>query len=109
MRSKEELLKDIDTTLDQLIQNAETIQAISTDSLFEEEICALQKTQQSLLAHLVHVDKHISRSAVSTAGRLEKKMHLYQELAQKLPRAQSEEDKKKRLVQKPRIGRNRKS
>lgn len=56
IRSGEEILIDIDTTLDQLIQNAATINRISFDTLFANEMEALQKTQESLLARLIHMN-----------------------------------------------------
>ncbi len=56
IRSGEEILVDMDTTLDQLIQNAATINRISFDTLFSNEMEALQKTQESLLARLIHMN-----------------------------------------------------
>jgi len=56
IRSGEEILVDIDDTLDHLIQNASAINCISCDPLFANEIEALQKTQESLLARLVHMN-----------------------------------------------------
>jgi DNA gyrase/topoisomerase IV subunit A len=56
MNSTEAMLADIDETLDQLIKNAEAIQDISLNTLYANEVEALQKTQESLLAHLVHMD-----------------------------------------------------
>lgn len=53
VKSEEEILADIDTTLDQLIQNADAVQQISHRSLFTNEIELLQKTQESLLARLL--------------------------------------------------------
>ena len=59
IRSGEEILSDIDLTLDQLIKNAATIQSISFDALLANEIEALQKTQESLLARLFHMNNLI--------------------------------------------------
>lgn len=55
IRSGEEILSDIDATLEQLIQNARVLKSIHTETLFAEEVTALQKTQESLLARLVHM------------------------------------------------------
>lgn len=52
----EEVLLEIDSTLDQLIRNAEAIQGIDLKDLSETEFEAFQKTQESLLQHLVHMD-----------------------------------------------------
>lgn len=56
IRSSEEILADIDATLDQLIENADVIKDVSLQSLFATEVEALQKTQESLLARLVHMN-----------------------------------------------------
>lgn len=56
IRSGEEILADIDATLDQLIENANAVKPISTSALFTSEVEALQKTQESLLARLVHMN-----------------------------------------------------
>lgn len=54
--SDENILADIDATLDQLIQNADVVAKVPLCHLQEIEIDALQKTQESLLARLVHMD-----------------------------------------------------
>ena len=53
----EEILMEIDSTLDRLIRNAEAIQNVSMKELSETEIEAFQKTQESLLQHLIHMDQ----------------------------------------------------
>lgn len=55
----EEILLEIDTTLDQLIKNAETMQKVELKELSETEIDAFQKTQESLLQHLLHMDQFL--------------------------------------------------
>lgn len=55
--SDEEILAGIDSTLDQLIDNAEVLH--DHKSLFEYEIDALQKTQESLLSHLLNLEKRL--------------------------------------------------
>jgi hypothetical protein len=52
----EEVLLEIDSTLDQLIRNAEVIHDVDLKSLSETEIDAFQKTQESLLQHLIRMD-----------------------------------------------------
>lgn len=56
IRSSDEILADIDATLDQLIENADVIKRFSLQSLFVSEVEGLQKTQESLLARLVHMN-----------------------------------------------------
>jgi hypothetical protein len=55
----EEILMQIDTTLDQLIQNAEMIQNTNLEELSETELEGFQKTQESLIQHLIHMDQHL--------------------------------------------------
>lgn len=55
----EEILIEIDTTLDRLICNAEAIQSVDINDLSETEIEAFQKTQESLLQHLIHMDQFL--------------------------------------------------
>jgi len=52
-----EILIEIDATLDRLICNAEAIQHVSLTELSELELAAFQKTQESLLHHLLHMDQ----------------------------------------------------
>lgn len=56
LKSGEDILADIDATLDQLIRNAAAISEISISTLQENEMVAIQKTQESLLARLVHMN-----------------------------------------------------
>ena len=55
----EEILLEIDGTLDQLIRNAEVIEGVDLKDLSETEIDAFQKTQESLLQHLIHMDQFL--------------------------------------------------
>jgi|SRR5579872_4840319 len=55
----EEILLEIDTTLDQLIQNAEAVQDVELADLSETEVEAFQKTQESLLQHLLNMDQFL--------------------------------------------------
>ncbi len=50
----EEILGEIDLTLDRLIENAT---AMKDFTLLKEEVKAFQKTQESLLEHLIHMDE----------------------------------------------------
>ena len=53
----EDILLEIDGTLDQLIRNAEVIEKVDLKDLSETEIEAFKKTQESLLQHLMHMDE----------------------------------------------------
>ncbi len=52
--STEELLEDIESTLDQLMQTADALQAAKHSHHFEHEVTLLENTQESLLARLMH-------------------------------------------------------
>lgn len=56
IQSEEQILAEIDATLDQLICNAEALKFAPIASVSEMEIEALQKTQESLLAHVFHMN-----------------------------------------------------
>ena len=71
IRSGEEILSDIDATLDQLIENASVIKHISVSTLFTSEVEALQKTQESLLARLVHMNDLLKGQKKSDEGEKE--------------------------------------
>jgi hypothetical protein len=77
-----EILLDIDSTLDQLICNAEAIQNINIEDLTVDEIIAFEKTQESLLNKLIRMDETLQKQKTdlkkiqknsSTANILEKK------------------------------------
>jgi hypothetical protein len=53
----EEIFSEIDTTLDQLIKNAEAMCDAEVKELSEAEIDGFQKTQESLIHHLLHMDQ----------------------------------------------------
>ena len=55
----EEILIEIDATLDRLIRNAQALQTVCIQDLSEEEIEGFQKTQESLLHHLIHMDEFL--------------------------------------------------
>ena len=57
IKSSKDLVGEIDQTIDQLIENAKVLHMISSETLYEEEMLALAKTQESLIAHLIHMDE----------------------------------------------------
>lgn len=73
IRSSEEILIDIDQTLDQLIINAKIIQKIELDQLQISELEALQKTQESLLARLIDMNDllKVQKKKVSAAAKMQ--------------------------------------
>ncbi|MBU6383294.1 MAG: hypothetical protein KGQ49_00015 [Verrucomicrobia bacterium] len=61
----EDILMEIDATLDRLIRNAEIIENVDLKDLSETEIDAFQKTQESLLQHLIHMDEFLVQKRIS--------------------------------------------
>lgn len=56
------LLKEIDVTIDRLIENAEAIETIKeSKERFTQELDLLEITQESLLAHLIHLDQKLEK------------------------------------------------
>ena len=56
--NRREILNEIDATLDQLIKNAAALKDVADDTHLS---AALYKTQESLLAHLVHLDDFLDK------------------------------------------------
>jgi hypothetical protein len=52
-----EIIQNIDITLDQLIRNAEVLSKVEWKELSDTELDAFQKTQESLLQHLLQMDQ----------------------------------------------------
>jgi len=61
MHSSKDLIFEIDQTIDQLIENAKVLEIISAQSCYEHELNALEKTQESLIAHLIHMDEILKK------------------------------------------------
>lgn len=68
MHSNKDLIFEIDQTIDQLIENAKVIETISAQSCYEHELNALEKTQESLIAHLIHMDEILKKKSSFVDG-----------------------------------------
>jgi hypothetical protein len=66
----QQIIQKIDQTLDQLIQNAEALSTIDLQTLNETELAAFQKTQESLLHHLLHMDQLMNKKPTVQDPRL---------------------------------------
>lgn len=75
INSGEAILADIDSTLDQLIQNADAMNRITDRRLFTNEVQAMHKTQESLLARLMHMHELYDEEK-KEMGEREQKMRL---------------------------------
>lgn len=63
MHSQKDLICEIDQTIDQLIENAKVIETIAANTCYEHELYALEKTQESLIAHLIHMDEILKKES----------------------------------------------
>ncbi|NGX26137.1 MAG: hypothetical protein K940chlam6_00048 [Chlamydiae bacterium] len=54
LESSEEILEDINATLEQLTQNAAALKSAKTSHHFKHEVQHLEQMQESLLARLMH-------------------------------------------------------
>lgn len=79
----EQIQAQMDKTLDQLIKNAKVIRHVPTNKLEAHELDALQKTQESLLAHLMHLDELLNEKIVPKKPLIEKAV-CFHELNQNL-------------------------
>lgn len=61
LTSKEDIIDDIDATLDQLIENAEVLGEIATNPSYEEEAEALEKMQDALIKHLMTMEQFVPK------------------------------------------------
>jgi Zn-dependent oligopeptidase len=104
--SEEELLTDIDSTLDQLIQNAKILHTCDK-MLCGRELLLLEKTQDSLIAKFMHTQENIE--GIHLEQELLNKIQKLHQLAPTLLENFTKELTKNHSVGlRPRIGRNRK-
>ncbi len=66
--SRHDILSEIDETIDQLIKNGKVLKKIETKEYYEREAQALEKTQESLLAHLIHMDELLKNKKTSNTA-----------------------------------------
>jgi len=102
LRNQEEILAELDSTLDQLIQNASVVCESDFCVLDSIELNSMQKTQESLLARFAHTQENLaSNTSQKRYAELHSKLKRLNEL-----NASFMQSLEKQL--KPRIGRNRK-
>lgn len=63
--NRQNILKEIDETLTQLLHNANVLQQITDNTKYTQEKSALENTQESLFAHLIHMDCLLSQEKIS--------------------------------------------
>ena len=79
----QEILIEIDSTLDRLICNAASLQKADLNEFSETEIEAFQKTQESLLHHLLHMDEKLKEKKIdprSASVKLQQKRKQFEQL-----------------------------
>jgi len=68
----QDIITEIDATLERLIRNAETLSGTDLYDLSDAEIDAFQKTQESLLHHLINMDHAFETKFKSLSTKNEK-------------------------------------
>lgn len=63
--NRQNILKEIDDTLNQLLHNANVLQQITDNPKYIQEKNALENTQESLFSHLIHMDCLLSQENIS--------------------------------------------
>ena len=82
---RREILNEIDATLDQLIKNAAALNEVTSNPLYQTEVDALQKMQESLLARLLHLDGFLKeKSQNKTERSIYDKLTIFSELSSTL-------------------------
>ena len=102
LRTQEEILAELDSTLDQLMQNASVVCEEELHVLDSIELSSLHKTQESLLAKFSHTQEELPKT---TSTRKYENLHDKVKRMNKLNSSFMEALEKQLL---PRIGRNRK-
>lgn len=85
LSSLHDILSEIDETIEQLIRNDKVLKKIESKDSYEQETKALERTQESLLAHLMHMDDLLKKNP--TKATLGKDPLLFEKVHQKLGRA----------------------
>lgn len=79
-----QLLTEVDETLDHLIENAEALRGVDVASLLDEVLEAFQKTQESLLHRLLRIEEQMAAKKIGRDATLEKKRQRFLVLSTKL-------------------------
>ena len=115
LRSKEEILAELDSTLNQLLINIEIVSDVLPSDLSELEIHAMHKTQESLLARFMHMndlikDEERKKLQKKHTNTLEAKLKKFGELNASFIESITTElsSSGPKYQKKPRIGKNRK-
>ena len=117
LRSKEEILAELDSTLNQLLLNIEAVSNVSLSDLSETEMQAMHKTQESLLARFMHMNdlikeserKKLQEKKTSELTQLQEKLKKFSDLNTSFIQSVSSELSSTAPMpcKKPRIGKNR--
>ncbi len=105
---QEDILLELGTTLDQLIENAGLLKQKNLRVLSDREIDLLHKTQESLVAKFFHTKEHLISKAKERSKNIDEKIKLLQDLNIPLLEGFSEKLRKSPTIGLARIGRNRK-
>ena len=102
-----DVVQNIDTTLDQLIRNAEVFSKAELNDLTDIELDAFQKTQESLLQHLLQMDQIIKHKSVdkrSASFQIREKRERLEKLKSQYSKGLEETLQERRLILSKRRG-----
>jgi hypothetical protein len=68
MSTPDEILKQMDTLLNQLIKTAETMQRLSRQVISEEELGPLQRSQENLVQRLTLLDESFQKASKGSSS-----------------------------------------
>jgi hypothetical protein len=112
--SKNEILSELESTLNQLIHNIQTLNNVDIDDISSFEMVAMNKTQESLLVKCLHISEQLKTRKKGESSFKEQtihdKLHHFGKLnADFLKKISSQKtDTGPMTRKKPRIGKNRK-
>ena len=109
LHHQEEILLELGTTLDQLIQNAELLKPVNLRILDDTEIDYLHKTQESLTAKFFHTKEHLTSKKTKRHKQIEDQFLKLQSLDVHFLEDFSGKLKKNLSIELPKIGRNRRN
>jgi hypothetical protein len=112
--SKNEILSELESTLNQLIRNIQTLNNVDISDISPYEMGAMNKTQESLLVKCLHISEQLKTKKTSVSptkeSNIQEKLHLFGQLNTDFLNKISNQkaDTGPMTRKKPRIGKNRK-
>lgn len=81
-----EIADDVDATIDQLLENQQALEKIEGNPLFSQERTALERAQESLLAHLTNMEGHLEKEPVPRKRNVASKLSAFKKRSRRAVR-----------------------